>query len=265
MSALAKWASRSPLWRLCKHAGIAPVIARAYWQAKLALNGWSKPVTLAGHTVEFATKTDEEYERTASLAGERAVIESLLDDLRPSDVVYDVGANIGTYACFAAAELDDGIVVAYEPMPTNVSRLEQNLAVNVPPARWDIARLALADENRPGSLRVENEASGAGKHALDADGDLEIEIRRGDDLVEDGTYQAPDVLKIDVEGAELGVLKGCEGILDDVRVVYAELHRDLSRRYGTSPEAIETYLRDHGFTVEKVNERSDAYHVRATR
>ncbi|WP_458210699.1 FkbM family methyltransferase [Haladaptatus sp. NG-SE-30] len=263
MPDLERLAARSRLWNLLKQAGVAPVLATFYWHVKLALHLWSASVTVGGYTVEFAADTRTEYQRVTSLVGERDVVESLLADVRESDVVYDVGANIGTHTCFVGKRLRDGMVVAFEPMPTNAVRLQHNLSANVPAGRWSIAELALSDEDGRGSLAVESQSYGEGKHALSANGELTIDVRRGETVVESGHYPKPDILKIDVEGAELKVLEGFDDVLSEIRIVYAELHHDLSTDYGTSTHEIEAYLRDHGFDIERLSERSDAYHIRA--
>lgn len=265
MPDLERRASRSRLWNLCKRAGVAPALATFYWHVKLALHLWSASVSVGGYTVEFAADTRTEYQRATSLVGERDVVESLLSDVRESDVVYDIGANIGTHTCFVGKRLRDGTVVAFEPMPTNAVRLRHNLSANVPAGRWVVAELALSNDDGRGALAVESRSYGEGKHALSRNGELDIEVRRGETLVESGRYPAPDILKIDVEGAELKVLEGFGDLLSEVRVVYAELHHDLSAGYGTSTQEIEAYLRDRGFEVDRLSERSDAYHIRATR
>lgn len=263
MGDLERWAAQSRLWNLCKQVGIAPTISTLYWHAILAVHLWSVSVTIRGITVEFATDSRTEYSRVTSLVGEQDVIESLLDDVRESDVVYDIGANIGTHTCFVGKRLESGLVVSFEPMPTNAARLRLNLSANVPVNRWQVTELALSNEDCSGMLAVKSQNYGEGKHALSKDGELEIDVFRGETLIEEGRYPAPDILKIDVEGAELQVLEGFGERLADVRIVYAELHHNLSAEYGTSTEEIEGFLRDHGFEVERLSERSDAYHIRA--
>ena len=150
-------------------------------------------------------------------------------------------------------------------MPRNTSRLRHNLSVNASASRWQVTETALSDTNKSGQLAVEGDDYGTGKHSLATDGDLNIDVRRAESLIDDGVYPPPDILKVDVEGAELCVLRGLSDYLKNVRVVYAELHHDLSASYGTSTEEIEQYLRDHGFSIQHLNERSDAYHIRAAR
>ncbi|WP_082837681.1 FkbM family methyltransferase [Haladaptatus sp. R4] len=265
MRDLERFIAQSRPWKWCKRTGIAPALSTLYWHAKLAIHLWSTTVTIDGVTTEFATDSRTEYHRASSLVGEQAVIESLLQDVRESDVVYDIGANIGTHTCFVGKRLRSGRVVAFEPMPTNAVRLRHNLSANVPIDRWEVAEIALSDEDGIGSLAIRSLNYGEGKHSLSVDGELDIDVYRGETLVEEGRYPSPDILKIDVEGAELQVLRGFESILPDIRVVYAELHHELSQHYDTTTEEIEAYLRDHGFDVERLSERSDAYHIRATR
>ncbi|SIR77218.1 methyltransferase, FkbM family [Haladaptatus litoreus] len=258
-------ATRSYLWNFCKRVGVAPVIATLYWHTKLALHFWSTTVTIGCHTVKFATDTRTEYQRATSLVGEQTVIESLLTDVRDSDIVFDIGANIGTHTCFVGKSLRSGRVIAFEPMPTNAIRLRHNLSMNLPASRWEVAELALSNEEGSGTLAVEGKRYGEGKHALSSDGELTVDVSRGESLIEEGRYPAPDILKIDVEGAELRVLEGFGEQLSNVRVIYVELHYDLSAEYGTSTAEIETYLRDYGFEIERLSDRSDAYHIRAIR
>lgn len=265
MRDLERLVAESRFWKWCKRTGVASTLAALYWHAKLALHLWSTSVTINGVTAEFATDSRTEYRRATTLVDERSVIESLLDDVRESDVVYDVGANIGTHTCFVGKQLRTGTIVAFEPMPTNATRLRHNLSANVPVNRWNVAEFALSDVDGRGSLAVESRKYGEGKHSLSVDGELNIDVFRGETVVETGRYPSPDILKIDVEGAELQVLRGFGRILSETRVVYAELHHELSARYGTSTEEIEAYLRDHGFEVERLSERSDAYHIRAVR
>ncbi|WP_227357618.1 FkbM family methyltransferase [Haladaptatus salinisoli] len=263
MPNLERQAARSRLWTFCKRVGIAPTLATLYWNIKLALHLWSASVSVGGYTAEFAADTRTEYQRVTSLIGERDVVKSLLEDVRESDVVYDIGANIGTHTCFVGKRLRDGVVIAFEPMPTNAAHLRQNLSMNVPAGRWVVAECALSNENGNGTLAVEGQSYGAGRHALSQHGELDIDVCRGETLIESERYPLPNIIKIDVEGAELKVLKGFGDLLSEVRVVYAELHHDLSIEYGTSTDEIEAYLCNYGFEIERLSERSDAYHIRA--
>lgn len=57
-----------------------------------------------------------------------------------------------------------------------------------------------------------------------------------------------DMLKIDVEGLEMEVLKGAGKILDGVECIMIELNNN-SKKYGSSNSSIEKYLKELGFEI----------------
>ena len=209
-----------------------------------------------------------EFQRATTLVGEGAVVSALLSEVDGDEVVWDVGANIGMYACFVLRKLTDGVVVCFEPEQSNETRLRTNLAANGPERRWRTSTLALSDRNAPGHLASERREVGAGHHYLDDDGGVRVDCRRGDELAGEG-FPSPDIVKIDVQGAELDVLRGMRDTLDDVDAVFVEVHGEKCRRYGATAEEIEAYLRDRGFSLDSLGEptwdRRGVYHVRAHR
>ena len=123
---------------------------------------------------------------------------------RPGDVVFDIGANVGFYTLLAARLVGPaGKVVAFEPLPRNLAMLERHLAYNSL-ANVEIVRAAVAE--RSGSAHF---AGGGGPSTgyLAAQG-TPIDLVCLDDLVADESIRPPNVVKIDVEGAESRVLEG---------------------------------------------------------
>lgn len=262
------------LWRLCTALGLAPLLRRGYLLAHGLANGWQHRASIGGVEAVFATRTWPEYKRVTTCFGERAVIAAVLDELDGDDVVWDVGANVGLYACFLASGLRTGRVVAVEPELRNAARLQANLRANAPTERWLTVPVALAAESGPGHLASEGDDAGpptvgTGHHRLGrSEESLPVRRERGETLVAEG-YPAPDVLKIDVQGAELRVLRGMGETLDGVRTVFLELHPDGCRRYGTSPAAVEEFLRAAGFDLERLGGADwidkEVSYLRATR
>jgi arsenate reductase-like glutaredoxin family protein len=75
-------------------------------------------------------------------------------------------------------------------------------------------------------------------------------------------------MKIDVEGAELKVLSGLEGILQnnrELRTIYCEVHPDLIKNYGRTAEEIKKLLEESGFEVKKIHNREGQYYLKATK
>lgn len=178
----------------------------------------------------FAGSTDSIAATLRRYRAERGQLAAVIKDVEEGDVFYDVGANTGLYTCLAA---DAGArVEAFEPYPPNVAELERNVAIN--DAAASVHGVALAAE--PGTVGFAAESGtnlndpgadspGFGRgRIVEEGGDLEVPAVRGDDLIDDGTVPPPDVVKIDVEGAEELVVEGLAGPLQECRVVYCEVH-----------------------------------------
>ena len=229
-------------------------VHRAYWRARLGLLAEDGTVRVGGTTADFAVTTRSERRRVRHLGGERRILRALLDGLTGSETVWDVGACVGTYACFTAKRLSDGHVVAFEPELTNRRRLEENLAANAPRDRWDVSPAALSDADGTGTLASEFVEAGGGHHYLiDSDDGIPVERRRGESLLDAGT-PAPDILKVDVQGAELRVLRGMGSALDSVNHIYLEVHSTKTERYGSSSTEVEAFLQRAGYSLERLGE-----------
>jgi len=126
----------------------------------------------------------------------------------PGDVVFDIGAN-GVYSLlFSDCVGHDGQVVAFEPSPRNVNFLRLHLRLNSVDNVL-VQEVALSDVD--GTARFgESDDPSIGR--LDEYGGLEITTRSVDSVVAE-TGLVPQLLKIDVEGAELVVLLGASATL----------------------------------------------------
>ncbi|WP_198530028.1 FkbM family methyltransferase [Halorubrum aethiopicum] len=219
------------------------------------------------HSVDFHTKTFTEFTRFRDLVGERSIVEDLLTSLDSNDIFYDVGANVGTYTCFAAAKLGPGKVVAFEPEPENADRLRENLELNNLDA--EIIQIALSDTDGIVDLALTGDEAGTGEHAI-ATGDdkqtLEVETARGDSIIEERGLPKPTVAKIDVEGAELSVLRGLrETLYESCRLMYVEVHTEKIRDFGAERSEVETLLTDAGFEVTEISQRGSEIFLRASK
>jgi FkbM family methyltransferase len=146
--------------------------------------------------------------------------------IHPGDVVYDIGANVGYYTLLAAlATGPAGRVIAFEPLPENLSFLRRHFALNNLP-QAQVIDAAVSDHMGETFFQV---APSRSMGQLSAQGELPVQLVSLDELVAAGRIPPPDCLKIDVEGAELGVLAGAARILEQAKPdIYLATHsRDL--------------------------------------
>jgi len=228
----------------------------------------TRTVSIGPAEAEFWMTSRNEFGWLRSLPEEQ-MIEDVLHEARPDDVFYDIGANAGMYSCLAADQLEKP-VVAFEPEPNNAARLEQNVALN--DADVSVHRYALSDESGTAELAITLDQTGPAGHSLvtgsEGDSDtITVETAVGDELVDELDLPTPDIVKIDVEGAEWQVLSGLESTLrdSDCRVIYCELHRDRLEGQGITAEDVCERLTEWGYDVSVPFERDGEPFLRAKR
>jgi FkbM family methyltransferase len=160
--------------------------------------------------------------------------------LRPGDVFLDVGANIGTYTVWAA-ELG-AEVIALEPSTDACARLEENLALNGYQARV----ICAAAGARPGTARFTTGQGSANR--IDPDGATQTQVVTVDSLI--GNRVAAG-MKVDVEGFELDVLRGCAHALAEHRILTIQLEWNMASRsaFGTDRQPVADLLAGYGYEL----------------
>lgn len=153
-----------------------------------------------------------------------ALLNRLLDH---SDMVlFDVGANEGEETVFSAKRIPEGQVFAFEPNPSVRSRLVQNVALN---GFHNVSIQSIGLDSQPGTrvLYGPSERSGDGT-VNEGQGTIypregvdtplgQITLSTLDMFVAEHNVPRVDLIKIDVEGAELNVLKGGDRVLIEHR------------------------------------------------
>ena len=149
--------------------------------------------------------------------------------IQPDMVVYDIGANVGFFTVIAARLCPQGRVVAFEPLPENLERIRHNVVLNN--LQNIIVRSeAISNADAQARFQVSQEPTW-GKLASVDNGispkvsTIDVKVSRLDSLVESGEIPIPGLIKIDVEGAETGVLRGAQSTLRLARpLLLIELH-----------------------------------------
>lgn len=174
----------------------------------------------------------------------------LLRFVEAGDLVYDVGAHIGTFAVpLAAAVGQAGRLIAIEADPANFTKLTQNLG-----SRGFVQSTAIhaAIGEVTGPLTWQRAAgnTGAGFLMPATDGPGEAPPMRGLDELhrEVGQGRRAAVLKIDVEGMELSVLRTALDLLRrDKPILYIEISDGHLARFGQTPSELDTLLAELGY------------------
>jgi FkbM family methyltransferase len=162
--------------------------------------------------------------------------------LRGGGVFADIGANIGSYTLIAA-EQPRATVVSFEPHPRTFERLQANVALN---HRSNVILVNMAVSDRDGEARLSDEKWSATNHLVGDDRTaIPVRCTRADSWF-NGRGLAPSVVKIDVEGFELEVLRGFGDVLTGVDFVLVEIN-GLSSARSTGGDAVHAHLAAAGF------------------
>jgi FkbM family methyltransferase len=191
---------------------------------------------------------DGEYE-----AEERAVLLRLARGCR---AVLDVGANVGWYALHLAQAVaaEGGTVTALEPVPATYAMLRRNLALN-PELAAAVRTVPTGLGAQAGTVRFfipafQGSAAASQSKLFPADENRAVEVRveRLDDWAPREGIPDPDLLKCDVEGAELFVLRGAERTLARARpAIMLEMLRKWAAKFDYHPDEIIRLLAGHGY------------------
>jgi FkbM family methyltransferase len=228
----------------------------------------NREVKLGDLIVRFRTLTFKIVDDVKSLLGEKEILSTFLSKLQPDDVVWDVGASYGIYSLFAGKEFPSIKVYAFEPEPKTFKLLNKNLRLNgidnVIPKNY-----GLGDIDGAAILHTSSSAN-IGTHSLVQRNDypvsekgISVEIRKGDCIITTGTIETPSIVKIDVEGAELNVLKGMKEILSNpkLRIVQIEIHPKILPLFGSSSEDVYRIMNESNFKVAFRKERGTEVEV----
>ena len=163
---------------------------------------------------------------------------ALLEQIRSSDVVWDIGANIGLYSVqFAKCLSTDGAVYAFEPVPEVFIKLQEYTESHPQVTCFNIA---LSEVNGQTFIERGRDPLLATSKIINykSDSSIQVQAITGDEFlrIEKGSF--PTFLKIDVEGHELSVLKGIKDLLENnpPRVIGIEIHfeklSEVGEKYG---------------------------------
>lgn len=188
------------------------------------------------------------YLRPRLDAADPALLRLAGELVRPGHVVWDVGANVGLFSLAAAVAAGPaGRVLAVEPDALLVGLLRRSAAASNGHAPVDVLPAAVADSL--GVARFHIARRNRATSHLDGCGTSQAGGVRATELVPTvtldwlaGQFPPPDVIKIDVEAAELRVLSGASQVLAERPALICEVA-------GHNSAAVAALLAGHGYLL----------------
>ena len=219
-----------------------------------------------GVALRLSVRARRELRRVRSISQEAPLVHRMFESLLEDDVIYDVGSNIGLIALVLALHPrgHSAVVHCFEPEPRNFAQLEGNIRLNGLAGRVFAHRLALSDRLGESGLFIRG-GPGEGRHSTVARGGSTASIRIETDTLAAFSRRAgagPDLVKIDVEGAEGRVLEGMGPLLPEFapREVFIELHDKGEGDSMPGGGTVRAWLEGRGYSLVWASQRGRTRH-----
>ena len=198
------------------------------------------------YSVILPNKTFMQYYRNDYEPQVTSLFKSII---KKNMAVIDVGANLGYYTLLAAKLVGkNGKVISFEPDPLAFKGLKKNVQMNKC-NNVEIFNLAVSDKNEKRAFNSDIDGLGGSAFLY------EYNIQTKNNIIVDAIslssflHDKPDIVKIDVEGAEVEVIKGLGRLLDEDIKIICEVHPNLLSSMGYKVSEIEEILYKHNFMI----------------
>jgi len=252
MNLIKRWTYRTEVITVARWLGLRFILRKLYFWWARPKSG-ILPVELAGVKASFYVQTPDELrilESAGGAGGEGQVVTQVLKFLRPGDVVFDIGANVGLYTVLLSKTVgNSGRVFSFEPEPRTCEHLQDNLTLNeAGNVKW--YRKALGERTGQAFLFTGSVIGGGSLVSQQGGGHAEqvVEIAQGDELVATEKLPTPRAVKIDVEGYEHAVIQGLRHTLSEpaCEMICCEIHPSMLPA-GVTPGAVLSLVDTLGF------------------
>ena len=226
-----------------------------------------EPYRIAGHTLHYLpgtrpVRTRYARSKNSNVRYDALQVAWLSTHLKEGDTALDIGAHCGQYSILMAAHCGKtGSVVAFEPDPYAREFLEKNLDLNPGIKRPTIEVFACSDKVGEATLfsRQGNSQSSLARSAVEFQPgqhseQILVHTITLDSYLLEHRLPPPRCVKIDVEGAEIRVLKGAKQILASSAEVLCELHPYAWREFGNTLAELKKVAADSGRFIHYLDE-----------
>lgn len=206
-----------------------------------------------GNKYKFYTPNDTTKWRADTLLKKEPSTIEWINSMKPGDVLFDIGANVGSYSVYAGVK---GIkTYSFEPEADNYCILVKNLTLNkIEPNAYC---LALSNEEKPGILYGGQKEVGGACHSFNESVGHDLQQRQSVfsqgcfgiplDILVDKGLPSPQHIKIDVDGFEYKVVQGAKNVLmNGVESVLIEINPEIPQH-----REMILYMESLGFSYDK--------------
>jgi FkbM family methyltransferase len=209
----------------------------------------------------FEVSTPVEVFRVEKYGNEKEFTAVILAELKQSDTFFDIGASVGLVAVHAGKK---GVsTYAFEPDPQVRERLHINLKLNrltnVQTVAW-----AVSDGESEATLYTDGvDGRSPSLREVGQRGETTVATDSIDNAIQRKELPVPDVIKIDIEGAEALALPGMKDTLtsdNSPRVVFIELHPEFLPDFGATSDEVVAIIESYGYTMDEGKQRAEQVH-----
>jgi FkbM family methyltransferase len=240
-------------------------VARRFGLSKKSMSQYPKILTvhdIPPFNCRFEVTNSIETSRVEGGAREAEFTSMIVSELKVADVLYDIGACIGMVTIHAAKAVGCK-VVAFEPDYCYRSRLMANLTLNgldnVKVIEW-----AVSDTKGEVSLFTDGvEGNAPSLRKVGDRGQVTVSTDTIDNALTRNEIPYPDVIKMDIEGAEILALRGMNKLLASVsapRIIFIEIHPEFLPEFGSSTKEVIEILRSFQYKQDYRAQRHNQIH-----
>lgn len=210
----------------------------------------------------FEYSTNLELYRIQKYGGELAFFRMIIASLKKGDIFFDIGANAGVLSVHSSYFCQQ--VYAFEPDPYYNSVLTRNVARN---QRENISVIDWGVYQEKGETKLFTDNSGGISPSLqysNHESQVKINLNSIDNGIEDDIIPFPDVIKIDIEGAEYHAILGMNKLLQSEngpRLIFLEIHPTMLEKFESSESEVFQKLKDYSYTPVFITQRDNQIHA----
>jgi FkbM family methyltransferase len=185
----------------------------------------------------------------------------LLELLQTSgiQVIYDIGANVGTWTLLAKTCYPDAEIHAFEPLELHVRAFRE---ATLTLAGVTVHEVALGESDGFADIHVTSSSDASSLLSLDekaasqlglkTESDVRVRVESLDNRIKRQGLAPPDLIKLDIQGYELMAMSGGIGALKHAKAVLLEVSFSLIYSGQSSFHEVVTFLASHGFCIEAI-------------